>query len=86
MCFDKRVIAGLAVAAVAVLAVNPPWFAVAFLIVAICPLSMLAMMRTRNGSSTGCAMPDRNTDVDRLRGEVAGLREELAARNSASDN
>ncbi len=89
MCFDKRVIGGLAIAAVAVLAINPSWFGVAFpfLILAICPLSMLVMMaKTTNQTAAGCAPAKSDGDVERLRAELAGLREELASRNDSASN
>ncbi len=89
MCFDKRVIGGIALVAVALLAINPTWFGAAlpFLLLAICPLSMVAMMRTKNGNSAACTAPVADdADLERLRAEVAGLRAEIATKNSAANN
>jgi hypothetical protein len=57
MCIDKRVVAGVAVAALLVWVLAPGALAAAlpFLFVAICPLSMLVMMKMMN--SGGQATP-----------------------------
>ena len=59
MCFDKRVLAGLGVVAVALLALSPqtPGAAAPLLVMAACPLSMIVMMRAMNGRDR-CATPD----------------------------
>ncbi|MET9835904.1 DUF2933 domain-containing protein [Streptomyces sp. NPDC006385] len=47
MCLNKKVLAGLGIVAVGVLLLKPAWIAAALplLILAICPLSMIFMMR-----------------------------------------
>jgi hypothetical protein len=57
-CLNRKVIAGLAVVAVAVLAVDPHLFGRIFplLLFAICPLSMLLMMRAMSGSKASGGM------------------------------
>lgn len=59
MCFDKRVLVGLGVVAVALLAFAPQTLGAAapFLVMAACPLSMVVMMRAMNGRDR-CASPD----------------------------
>lgn len=59
MCFDKRVLVGLGVVAVALLAFAPQTLGAAapFLVMAACPLSMVVMMRAMNGRDR-CATPD----------------------------
>ena len=56
MCFNKRVLIGLGVVALAVLAFAPSLLgAVApLLILAVCPLSMVFMMRAMNRGGTSC--------------------------------
>lgn len=84
-CFDKRVIAGLAVAAMAVLVFAPSAFGrvLPFLVMAACPIGMIVMMRgmTRGG---GCDRPSEGTagrDAVPASGtaekEIAGLRLEV---------
>lgn len=57
MCFNKRVLIGLGVVALGVLALSPRSFgAVApLLMMAVCPLSMLFMMRSMNRGDSSCA-------------------------------
>lgn len=59
MCFDKRVLVGLGVVAVALLAFAPQTLGAAapFLVMAACPLSMVVMMRAMNGRDR-CATPE----------------------------
>jgi hypothetical protein len=61
MCIDKRVVAGLAGAGVLVWVLAPGALAAAlpFLFIAICPLSMLVMMKMMNsgGQATPAAQP-----------------------------
>lgn len=93
MCFDKRVIAGLAVVGVGILAFAPHLIGAAlpFLLIAICPLSMLIMMRGMSGMSGGgdggsCSTKEAGTrkstesEVAELRAEVERLRAEQARR------
>lgn len=91
MCFNKKVVAGLAATALAVLAVAPNLFGAAlpFLVMAACPLSMTLMMR-RMGGQAAChrepaarseaAAPVNGTaesaELQTLRDEVARLRAE----------
>lgn len=79
MCLNKKVIAGVAVAAVAVwlLAPNLIGAALPLLVLAVCPLSMIVMMKAMSGNNSK-APSGSDTDVDaelaRLRNEVADLR------------
>ncbi|MFF4756428.1 DUF2933 domain-containing protein [Streptomyces sp. NPDC002514] len=52
MCINKKALFGLGAVAVTVLLFKPGWFTAAapILILALCPLSMVFMMRGRNGS------------------------------------
>ena len=58
MCLNRKVLIGLAAVAVAVLAVDPHVFTriLPFLFFAICPLSMLLMMRTMSGNKASGGM------------------------------
>lgn len=85
MCLNKKVIGGLAVAAVAIFLVAPDSIGLALplLIIAVCPLSMLVMMRPMSGSrATSCASASRSRGVEdeaeiaRLHAEVQQLRAE----------
>ena len=88
MCFDRRVLASLAVLAAAVLIVQPRWFGVALplMLALACPLSMLLMMRGMNrGQDCVPTTSDRSAandtdDINVLRAEVRQLRAELEAR------
>ncbi|MET9836078.1 DUF2933 domain-containing protein [Streptomyces sp. NPDC006385] len=55
MCINKKVLAGLGIVAVGVLLLKPAWFVAALplLILALCPLSMVFMMRGTNNNSQG---------------------------------
>ena len=90
MCFNKRVVGGLAVVALGMLVVAPGVFraALPLLVMSACPLSMVFMMRGTNRGS--CAPPARDaravsgavdatprTEVEALRDEVAALRAQL---------
>ena len=57
-CLNRKVIIGLAVVAVGVLVVDPHVFTrvLPFLFFAICPLSMLLMMRAMSGNRTSGGM------------------------------
>lgn len=78
MCFDKRVIAGLAVVGVGVYALAPDMIGAALplLILAVCPLSMLLMMKMMapGGSKADAAADGRGDEVTALRAEVDKLR------------
>jgi hypothetical protein len=91
MCLNKKVIAGLAVVALGVYLFAPNLFGAALplLILAVCPLSMLVMMRMMSGSSEGASCSsglssgDTDAEVAQLRAEVEGLRAEQRARRNA---
>jgi choline-glycine betaine transporter len=83
MCLNKKVIAGLVVAGVAVYLLAPDLIGAALplLVLAACPLSMVVMMRAmskdRAASSPEGAGADADADeVSALRTEVARLRME----------
>lgn len=88
-CFDRRVLIGLAVVAAGVLLVQPRWFAAALpvLLLAICPLSMLLMMRgmghgdgKAESAATSESTGERHQslgDGERRDAEVAQLRDEV---------
>ena len=81
MCINKRVVAGLALAGLAVFAFAPDLIGAALplLILAVCPLSMLVMMRVMSGDKSKSGAADGTTDIDAelssLRAEVARLRD-----------
>ena len=82
MCINKRVVAGLAVAAFALFALSPRLLGTLapVLIMAVCPLSMVLMMRGMSGRSD---QPDPSSDDRQLREleeEVNRLKAELALR------
>lgn len=88
-CLNRKVIVGLASVAVGVLAVDPHLFSrvLPLLLVAICPLSMLLMMRgmSANKASSGQmgatsgSTPGYDAEVARLRAEVDQLRAERSS-------
>ncbi len=90
MCFDKRVLIGLAVLAVALLAINPSLFGAALpiLVLLACPLSMVVMMWAMSGQRrSSCGTDERAEDdvpaeqrvgASSDEGEVAELRGEVA--------
>ncbi|WP_051814680.1 DUF2933 domain-containing protein [Streptomyces iakyrus] len=55
MCLNKKAIIGLGAVAAAVLLVKPGWFlaALPLLVLALCPLSMIFMMRGMNSGGQG---------------------------------
>ena len=69
MCFNKKVVAGLAIAGLAVLVLAPNLIgsALPVLLLAACPLSMVLMMRGMNGSRTEPAddSPAQESPADR---------------------
>jgi len=77
MCLDKKVLAGAAVAAAAiyVLAPNLIGAALPVLVMAICPLSMLLMMKAMSRRDDAAAEPARDNGAD---AELAELRREVA--------
>ena len=84
MCINKRVVAGLAVVAVAVFVLSPRLLGTIgpVLIMAACPLSMLLLMSRMAGreqSSEEAAGGDRQ--VHELEEEVNRLKAELALRD-----
>lgn len=85
MCINKRVVVGLVVAGLAIYLAAPQLIGVAlpFLIVAICPLSMIVMMRSMSKGDSACStggVKGSEADIDRelasLRADVARLRAE----------
>ncbi len=80
MCINKKVIAGLVAAGVIVYLVAPGAIGAALplLILAICPLSMIVMMRVMSGGKSKSDAPDQSesSEVAELRAEVERLRVE----------
>jgi len=78
MCIKKKVVIGLAAAGVALYLIAPGAIgaAVPLLILAICPLSMIVMMRAMSSGQAKSASPDqdKSSDVDEVRAEVERLR------------
>ncbi len=85
MCLNWKVLAGLAVLGVGIYAVAPNLAAAALpiLLLAICPLSMLFMMKGMQGgqgtSRAGEADPTREERLARLKAQHASLDEEIGA-------
>lgn len=80
-CLNWKVLAALAAVGVGVYALAPNLVAAAtpLLVLALCPLSMLLMMRAMgSGSGRSCETPSNSTDTA---GELAQLRAEVAALN-----
>ena len=84
MCINKRVVAGLAVTALVLLVLSPRLLAVLapVLVMAICPLSMVFMMRAMGGRRDADTGPEGATDpqLRELEEEVNRLKAELALR------
>lgn len=80
MCFNKKVVAALAIVGLSIYLFVPGLVAAAvpLLILAACPLSMVLMMRMMSRSADGSDGPPARTDTDdelsQLRAEVATLR------------
>ena len=86
MCLNRKVIGGLAVAALAVLVFAPSAFsrALPVLVAAACPLGMLLLMRGATGTCqrkegeagqpAAGSTPDAAAEIARLRQEVEELR------------
>lgn len=80
MCRSRNLWSALAVAGIAVAVVAPSLGAVVpVLLVAACPLMMLVMMGGMAGMARhrGTAMPEEDSEVARLRAEVAELRQRV---------
>lgn len=89
MCFNKRVVGGLAVVALGVLLFYPKALGAALpvLVLAACPLSMIFMMRRSDGAQcatrqtdSGIARP-ADEEIRELRDEINILRAELRLRD-----
>lgn len=80
MCFNKKVIVGLAVVAVGVVIAAPDLLlrALPLLILAACPLSMVLMMRGMGGNGGACDRNNGGPEPDTSRGSIP-LRPEAAA-------
>lgn len=92
-CLNKRVLLGLGAVALVLVAVKPAWAVAALplLVLAICPLSMVFMMRGMNGkgakgsngqanaggSCCGSGASDNETTVTSTDKQIADLQEEL---------
>lgn len=85
MCINKRVVAGLAVVALAAFALAPNLLGALgpVLIMAACPLSMLVMMRGMSGRDREepAATNDDDRQLRELEEEVNRLKAELALRS-----
>lgn len=80
-CLNWKVLAALAAVGVGVYALAPNLVTAAtpLLVLALCPLSMLLMMRAMgSGSAKSCEMPSNGTDTSE---ELAQLRAEVAELN-----
>lgn len=66
MCFDKRVLIGLGVVALGVLAVSPRLLGsvAPLLLLAACPLSMVFMMRRMNSEGASCETGSQRQETD----------------------
>ena len=92
MCLNKKVIAGLAAVGVGVLLFAPNAIGAAWplLFLAVCPLSMILMMRTMSNGDRSCSIGDKQQqtttkdEVVALRAEVQHLRAEQARREAAT--
>ncbi len=79
MCLNKKVVAGLVIAALAVLLVAPQAVGAAFplLLLAACPLSMLVMMtmmsKGEHRSTEPGSRSDPTAELEELRADVARL-------------
>lgn len=68
-CYNKSILIGVAVLALAVLVLKPSWMlaALPLLLLAVCPLIMMFMMRAMSGKSGG----EGSSDVDKATGTPA---------------
>lgn len=76
MCYDKRVIGGLVLAGVGIYALAPEMLAAALplLILAVCPLSMILMMKMMMPGGAGAQSGAGGDEVAELRAEIDKLR------------
>jgi hypothetical protein len=79
MCFNKKVVAALAVAGVAIFLFAPNLISAALplLILAACPLSMLVMMKMMSGDKSKAASTGSGTTATDIDAELASLRAEV---------
>lgn len=86
MCFDKRVVIGLGVVALGVLAVSPRLLGslAPLLLVAACPLSMVFMMRAMNRDGASCDAEQQKPDADGALAAGSGATERLGAAGAAA--
>lgn len=84
MCVNWKVVGGVAVVAVGLVLFAPGWMAALapLLVVAVCPLSMWFMMLHMRGSSSHVTEASDRTEIERLRSEVAELREQRSDRTA----
>ena len=75
-CLDWRVITGLAALGIGVYVVNPTLLAAAFplLLIAVCPLSMMLMMRAMGGQQAQSTTSDPAERVEQLRVQLTAAR------------
>ena len=95
MCINKKVVGGLVVAGLALYLVAPNLIGAALplLILAVCPLSMLVMMKMMSGDKSASSAPTdpagEVTDVDaelaKLRAEVGRLRSGRQSADASPD-
>lgn len=82
-CSNWKIVAALAAAGVGLWAIAPGLAAAALplLVLAVCPLSMILMMRAMNSTGEGCdrAEPATGEQIQALRAEVAALRAERSS-------
>ena len=87
MCLNKKILVGLAVVVLGV-AVVRPGFAIAalpFLILAVCPLSMIFMMRGMSGRTEGNAGAARSTSAGVAEPSHISTPANTSARDRTSD-
>lgn len=84
MCLNWKVVGGVAAVAVAMVLFSPGWMAALgpLLVVAACPLSMWFMMRHMHRSSPHASDTLDRPEIERLRSEVAELRQQHSDRTS----
>ncbi|UQA91142.1 DUF2933 domain-containing protein [Streptomyces halobius] len=99
MCLNKKVLIGLGIVAVGLFLLKPAWMVAALplLILAICPLSMIFMMRgQRNGQGSSCstgtetpktsasAVDVTDVQIKALQAELRSLKAAQAERESGA--
>lgn len=87
MCLNKKVVAGLVAAAIAIYLIAPGSVGAALplLLIAACPLSMLFMMRAMSGNRTPHTAESDPAGSSTSEDEVALLRAEVAELRNARD-